>query len=254
MNCLRLLYLAFFISLIGCAPADPQQNFSSSNTFAVPRISNQVVLGITDSWNSSHVTLQLFDRNGSQWQASSQLWSGRLGKNGSSWGIGAHPKQGGKQKVEGDGRTPAGVFYIGGVWGYAESCEKHPNTPYRQITSRDLWYENKLSPYYNQHKVLPYEPKSTAEKKAQMRQGDAAHSLKMFVAHNPPPNAQPGRGSAIFFHIWRGGGSKTTAGCTTMAESKLRSLISQINPDKTPTYVILPRQEYNRLKAEWQLP
>lgn len=216
--------------------------------------SNQVVLGLTEGWDSSHVTLQIFQREGDAWTPVSTSWKGRLGRNGSSWGRGAHPAQEGRQKKEGDGRSPAGVFYIGGVWGYADTCQKNPLLPYKKITSRDLWVEDSKSPYYNQHLVLNKEPSTTWEKEAQMRQGDHAHSLKMFIAHNAPPKAVPGQGSAIFFHIWRGGGSKATAGCTTMEEKKLRSLIASIDPRANPTYVLLPKAEYARLKPLWNLP
>ncbi len=249
--------LTFALLLMGCATGDPNattQPKPSTEGFSLPRVSSQVLLGITEGWNNSYVSLQSFERNDNQWVPTSEVWKGRLGRNGSSWGIGLHPSQPGKQKVEGDGRTPAGVFSIGGVWGYAPKCQKHPNTPYRQITSRDLWVEDRASSKYNQHIILNRDPSSQWEKDAQMRQGDYAHSLKLFIAHNAPPKAISGKGSAIFFHIWRGGGSKATAGCTTMKEEKLRSLISNVDPTKNPTYVILPRTEYNRLKGIWQLP
>lgn len=87
-----------------------------------------------------------------------------------------------------------------------------------------------------------------------MRQGDHAHSLKLFVAHNAPPNVDPGGGSAIFFHIWRGGGSKPTAGCTTIEESRLRQLIAWVDPDKQPVYALLPQSEYDAKRAAWKLP
>ena len=51
-----------------------------------------------------------------------------------------------------------------------------------------------------------------------MKQGDDAHALKLFIAHNAPPNAVPNAGSSIFFHIWRRDGAASTAGCTTMEQ------------------------------------
>ncbi|MGE9267512.1 MAG: L,D-transpeptidase family protein, partial [Verrucomicrobiales bacterium] len=157
-------------------------------------------------------------------------------------------------KKEGDGRAPAGIFGIGGAWGYEANARRHPNLPYRQISPRDLWVEDVNSPSYNKHLVLDHEPANAWEKKQQMRQGDHAHSLKVFIAHNAPPRARPGYGSAIFFHIWRGGGSKPTAGCTTIAENQLRKLITWLDPAKFPHYVLLPYPEYQRLRAPWRLP
>ncbi len=158
-------------------------------------------------------------------------------------------------KKEGDWRAPAGIFGIGiGAWGYAAAIRKNDRLQYVQITTRDLWYEDAASPLYNQYRRLDHEPRTSAEKKAQMRQGDQAHSLKLFIAHNAAPNATPGMGSSIFFHIWRGGGSKPTAGCTTMSESNLKSLIAKVDPAKQPVYVLLPKSEYDNYRSAWKLP
>ena len=79
---------------------------------------------------------------------------------------------------------------------------------YRQITSRDLWVEDPTSPHYNRHLVLNREPLESWEKKAQMRQNDYPHSLKLFIAHNTEPKPVPRAGSSIFFHIWRSSGTR----------------------------------------------
>lgn len=151
-------------------------------------------------------------------------------------------------------RSPSGVFTLGGVWGYQAAIRKHPKLFYRQVTSRDLWVEDPASPQYNRNVILDHEPASPWEKKQQMKQNDAAHALKLFIAHNAPPKVVPNAGSSIFFHIWRGGGARATAGCTTMDEVKLRSLISRIDPTRRPVYVLLPRAEYEKYRATWKLP
>ena len=90
-----------------------------------------------------------------------------------------------------------------------------------------------------------------------MRQNDHAHSLKLYIGHNDSMlggKAIPGLGSAIFFHIWRGGGSRPTAGCTTMHESKLKQLIATIDPTRNPVYILLPKAEYQQQRSLWKLP
>lgn len=229
---------------------------SSSAAFALPDTSTQLVVGQTDGWNNSHVTLTLYERAGNgAWRAVGASWPGRLGNNGSVWGLGIHPlPAGAKTKTEGDGRAPVGVFHLGGAWGYAANLQRNPQLPYRQVTPRDLWVEDPASPAYNRHLVLDHDPATPWEKKQQMRQGDYPHSLKLFIAHNAPPQARPGAGSAIFFHIWRGNGSKPTAGCTTMAEANLRALIARLDPKRRPLYLLLPKTEYERLRKAWNLP
>lgn len=224
--------------------------------FELPAESSQCIVGISDDWGSTHVTLAYFEKNRSgQWQQKSGEWRGRLGRNGSIWGRGIHPNPSGVAlKKEGDGKSPAGVFDIGGVWGAAKSVKKHRKMPYHQVTSRDLWVEDGGSKFYNQFLTLDHEPRTTWEKKAQMKQNDYPQSLKMFIAHNRAPNAVPYGGSSIFFHIWRNGGAARTAGCTTMIEERLRYLIANVDPGRRPLYVLLPRAEYQKLKTAWKLP
>lgn len=225
----------------------------------VPRNCTQAVVGVASGWNSSHVTLRVYEKDGGAWRQIGPAWKGRLGKNGLAWGQGIHPQVRDKHlvKKEGDKRAPAGIFKIGGAYGYAAAIQKHPALTYRKVTSRDLWVENRGSPHYNRHLVLKHEPSAPWEKKAQMKQGDYAHALKLYIAHNDAMlggKPVPGLGSAIFFHIWRGGGSKPTAGCTTMDKGKLSQLIARIDPRRHPVYILLPQADYAARRSSWNLP
>lgn len=223
--------------------------------FEIPAKSTQCIVGTADGWNSSHVTLRLYQKQRGQWIPTGPAWTGRLGKNGLSWGKGIHPlPDNATTKREGDNRSPAGVFALGGAWGYAPSIRKHPALPYRQVTSRDLWVEDPTSASYNRNVILSHEPSTAWEKKQQMQQTDPVHALKLFIAHNAPPKVIPHAGSSIFFHIWRGGGSRPTAGCTTMDQAKLQWLIAQIDPTRHPLYILLPQAEYQKYKPLWKLP
>ena len=227
----------------------------NASAFNLPSNSTQCLLGLADSWDSSHATLQLFQKSGNQWQPQGEAWKARLGKNGLIWGHGLHPlPKNPSIKKEGDMRSPAGVFSIGGAWGYEPSIRKHPLLPYRKVTPCDLWVEDPSSPRYNQHLVLDRPPSSAWEKKQQMKQSDPAHALKLYIGHNSHPHTIPGDGSSIFFHIWRAGGAKPTAGCTTMDETKLRQLIARIDPSRNPIYVLLPTSEYTKFRKAWKLP
>jgi L,D-peptidoglycan transpeptidase YkuD (ErfK/YbiS/YcfS/YnhG family) len=170
-------------------------------------------------------------------------------------GRGLHPvPPGATTKQEGDLRSPAGVFRIGGAWGYAPAIRKHPKLSYRKVSTRDLWVEDPASPQYNSHVILDHEPLTPWEKKQQMKQSDPAHALKLFIAHNAPPKPISGAGSSIFFHIWRGSGSRPTAGCTSMEDAQLRALIARIDPARQPLYVLLPKADYETQRLIWKLP
>ncbi|MFM8981576.1 MAG: L,D-transpeptidase [Spartobacteria bacterium] len=230
-------------------------SFGGALAFELPADCRQCVVGIAADWNSSRVEVRVFEKKDGGWAQSAGPWSGRLGKNGLAGGLGLHPLPGGVPgKREGDLRAPAGVFALGGAYGYAPQIAKNPALPYRQITTRDLWVEDPASPDYNRHVLLDSAPATAWEKKQQMKQGDPAHSLKLFIAHNPAPGAVPGAGSSIFFHIWRADGAKPSAGCTTLSGQNLRSLIASIDPAKNPLYVLLPEEDYRRVAREWKLP
>ncbi len=227
----------------------------TASAFEIPRSSTQCIVGIAENWNSSHATLQLHQKTNGKWQPVGPSIPARLGKSGLAWGLGLHPTPSGATlKKEGDWKAPAGVFTLGGAWGFATDIKRHPKLPYRRVTPRDLWVEDPQHAAYNRHLILPHDPQSTWEKKQQMKQTDPAHALKLFISHNAPPEVKPGMGSSIFFHIWRSGGTKPTAGCTTMAKSELENLIAKIDPSQHPLYILLPQAEYDRLRKSWKLP
>ncbi|SHJ96944.1 L,D-peptidoglycan transpeptidase YkuD, ErfK/YbiS/YcfS/YnhG family [Rubritalea squalenifaciens DSM 18772] len=229
--------------------------------FEIPSNSKQAIVGIAKDWNSSHVTLQIYEKSGNTWKPVTQSWQGRLGKKGLAWGRGIHPTITKPYfKRESDWRAPAGVFWVGkpyGAYGTHASIKKHRSLDYTQVTTRDLWVEDSSSPYYNRHLRIDHEPSSKWEKKAQMRQNDYPHSLKLYISHNTATSKQkavPNGGSAIFFHIWRRDGKAPTAGCTTMHETQLRNLIARLDPNKNPVYILLPQAEYTKYKSVWKLP
>ncbi len=72
------------------------------------------------------------------------------------------------------------------------------------------------------------------------------------IDHNAMPRKTAG-GSCIFLHIW-GGPAKTTSGCTALDESKLLTLLRWLDIYKNPVLLQVPKQIYNRLQEQWQLP
>ena len=247
----------FLAVVVGGATAPGAPSARAARTdFRLAPATTQVVVGLADGWSSTSVTLRRYQRKpGGAWEPVGAPWAGRLGGAGLIWGRGLNPTpHGASLKVEGDKRAPAGVFALGTACGYDREIVRHPEQAYFQITARDLWVEDAGSPHYNQHIRLEHAPRTPWEKKAQMRQGDYAHSLKLFIRHNAPPRVVPGGGSSIFFHIWRAGGTKASIGCTTMSEPKLRELIAWLNPRRVPVYVLLPRAEYEARRVAWGMP
>ncbi|MBQ3526784.1 MAG: hypothetical protein IJA63_10980 [Akkermansia sp.] len=228
---------------------------------SVPTNCSQAVIGIAEGWNSSHVTLSVVEKNASgQWVRVLGPFKGRLGRNGLVWGLGIHANPGrATVKREGDGRSPAGVFAIGGLWVTNKNYVKHHRSiPYVKVGPNDLWVSDVNYPkLYNRHIRLDHPARTEWELREQMRQTDYAHSIKLLICHNTAERRGGpvvGAGSSIFFHIWRKNGGSPTAGCTAMAEANLRAIIARLQPSRHPVYILLPHAEYARLRQSWRLP
>lgn len=228
---------------------------------SMPDNSTQAIIGMTDGWNSSHVTLSMVEKGSDgRWHRVLGPFPGRLGRNGTVWGLGLHRNPSGAvTKREGDGRSPVGIYALGGLWVTNSTPVRHDSRiPLVHVGPNDLWVSDTAKPeLYNRYVHLNHPAATPWELKEQMRQTDYAHSIKMLICHNTAETkGRPvnGAGSSVFFHIWRENGGKPTAGCTAMAEENLRALIARVNPARRPVYILLPKEEYVRLRKSWQLP
>jgi len=87
-------------------------------------VSNQLLLCVAADWTGTAGRLLRFVRSGSAngWQPVGLPVAVMLGRSGLAWGRGLHSRQGiggGRQKREGDGCAPAGIFAITALFGYA---------------------------------------------------------------------------------------------------------------------------------------
>ena len=176
------------------------------------------------------------------------------GRNGLVWGRGVlGTDEPGAHKSEKDKRAPAGVFRIGTIYTYDAALPKGSSYPFHTVTKADAWIDDPTLPQYNQHVAIenPASPPAWFDKQ-KMRHGDFAYRWLVEIRHNSDPPIA-GAGSAIFFHIRRGP-QRPSAGCTTMAEENLLTLIRWLRADKRPHYALLPREEYLAKWEEWGLP
>lgn len=217
----------------------------------------QLIVVTSDSWDSTQGHLQAFVRDGKGWRAHGDAFAVALGRTGSAWGLGLHPAQAeGPQKQEGDGRSPAGVFALGSAFGYAIT---RPGTAmvYQPMFESSYCMDVPASPFYNRIvDAKKVGSTAVAGSTEPMRldlhnKGDVRYQEGFVIAHNP--DNQPGKGSCIFAHLWRQPG-EATAGCTAMPQARMQALLNWLRPQDTPRFVLLPRAEYLRLQAQWQLP
>jgi L,D-peptidoglycan transpeptidase YkuD (ErfK/YbiS/YcfS/YnhG family) len=215
----------------------------------------QLVLVTTADWNANQGTLRTYAMNDGKWHSAAPAIPVTIGRAGSAWGVGLHPKQAGPIKQEGDGRSPAGVFGIGIAFGYADSAQTALR--YKAMTDSDYCVDVNASPLYNRivdTRVVGKE--AVAGSTEPMRRdihlnGDQLYKLGFAIEHNS--QGTPAAGSCIFAHLWKAPGGPT-AGCTAMDEPAMQALLAWLQPERHPVFVLLPQQEYARLEIQWGLP
>jgi D-alanyl-D-alanine dipeptidase len=223
------------------------QSSCPARIMSVLASSRQLVTVATPSWDSRIATLDVWERQASTsaWRRSSE---GQLnfpsdavvGKSGLAWGYGYVALGGayGRLKQEGDGRSPAGVYYIGKRFGFS-----HPNSEtYRRIGMNTYCVDDPNSSHYNQ--IVDASGVAVDWKSAEhMREVDL---YRAGFEIEYPSNARSRGGSCIFLHIWRAKG-QGTSGCTAVPEDTMTILHNWLNPIYKPVIAILPRQEF----ADW---
>jgi len=218
-----------------------------------PVETTQLVVVSTHSWTSKSGTLQLYSRSHGKWIPFGGKVAVVLGRNGLAWGIGLHKRiRTGRQKIEGDGCSPAGIFTLGPAFGYSEKPPGGVRLPYRSITERDYYVDDPLSSEYNEWVRLPdsipNDPSRHWRSAERMRSDDSCYENGIVVHHNMSPVVK-GSGSAIFLHVWDGP-SSTTAGCTAMSKSDIQAILRWLDPRRNPLLVQAPESKIPFLREQ----
>lgn len=172
-----------------------------------------------------------------------------------AWGRGLHgqPPLAGPVKREGDGKAPAGAFALPAAFGYAPAKRAGDlKLPYIAITDSVVGVDDLKSKHYNRILRVDASVKKDWTSQETMRRSDGLYEWGVVVGHNTDP-IEPGAGSCIFLHIWRGPG-QPTAGCTAMARDRIVALTRWLDAHARPVLVQLPREAYNPLAGLWGLP
>jgi zinc D-Ala-D-Ala dipeptidase len=231
------------------APTEPRLPLLSSH--------GQVVVAVIDNWQSTTAMIQFWQRGSDgRWLADGESWQGVIGRSGAAWGVGLHgdgapavfSADHRDVKIEGDLRSPAGVFSLTAAYGYA--ANETSKLPYRATDSSWRCVDDSNSSRYN--RVFDSRGIAVDWKSAEtMRRDDDLYSLVIEAAHNP--DAHAASGSCIFLHVWRNNQSPTV-GCTAMPASNVRWLLAKLDPALHPVLVLLPRATYVEVATAWGLP
>jgi L,D-peptidoglycan transpeptidase YkuD (ErfK/YbiS/YcfS/YnhG family) len=221
--------------------------------------SQQLLLVVAPVWEGCIGQLQRYQRMSSagEWQAFGRVIPVSLGKSGLAWGRGLHPSisEAGREKREGDGRAPAGIFSITALFGYAapeSPLALGAKLPYLCATKDLKAIDDPASAYYNrivdQSTVAEPDWASCED----MLRHDQRYVVGAVVAHNAQPSVVGG-GSCIFLHVWESEATPT-AGCTAMTLADMSQLTGWLDAAARPVLVQLPQAEYERWREIWALP
>lgn len=223
----------------------------------IPPACRQLLLVVAADWASTAGELRRFARDSADaaWRHVGAGIAVSLGRHGLAWGRGLHPACAGRDKREGDGRAPAGVFAISALFGYAAAdseLARAARLPYLAAHRDLLCVDDPASRHYNQivDRTAPAAVDwASAE---EMRRADARYELGAVIGHNCAP-VRAGAGSCVFLHVWEAPGV-ATAGCTAMALAAMRELAGWLDGAAAPLLVQLPRAEYQSRQVAWGLP
>ncbi|HET7359049.1 MAG TPA: hypothetical protein VFJ04_02780 [Rhodanobacteraceae bacterium] len=216
----------------------------------------QMIVVVTADWKAIHGSLRTFERRNGSWHEVGAAAPVVIGRDGAGWGLGLQADRGdGPLAREGSMRSPAGVYRLGTVFGYAPHVDIA--MPYAAMKASSWCVDVSGSPLYTQ--IVDADVVGAAAVRGaseHMRldihnHGDQRYKLGFVIEHNA--QARPMGGSCIFAHLWKTPDSPT-AGCTAMSEATMRRLLAWLKPKDNPVFVLLPRAEYVRLQADWKLP
>ena len=161
----------------------------------------------------------------------------RLGRSGMAWGLGfqqlasaSEPK-----KIEGDGRTPAGVYRIGQSFGFAAS----PRPGYLQIADDTVCVDDLTSPAYN-----TVTARSLVGPKVHGENMRTVERYRRGLIVDYPTDAKARGGSCIFIHVQRSPTS-STEGCVALPEAQVA--IWQEFSEPGAVLVTVPQAALDRL-------
>ena len=133
-------------------------------------------------------------------------------------------------KIEGDGKTPTGIFNIGKLFSY----EKQTNTRLEnsQTTKEDKWIDDPNSADYNKY-IRGF---TNAKSFENLLLKNDTYKYCTVIEYNTNPIIK-GKGSAIFFHL----AIKApyfTAGCVAIKEEYMKLMINWLDPKQNPTIIM----------------
>jgi zinc D-Ala-D-Ala dipeptidase len=258
---MRSLTLTLFIAALTVA-ALPQVKTPEPPAVQIPfSDSRQAVVVTTKDWTATQGTARRYERKSrtSKWKPVGEGFPVVIGRSGLGKTLTELKQEAyftsalqiGLRKLEGDGKSPAGMFPLTFAFGSAMKPEQL-TFPYTKLSEFSECVDDVASHHYNKivhrDQVGIFDWKSSEKMIKIMPE----YELGVFVAYNSYPVVK-GNGSCIFLHVWKDANTPT-AGCTAMARLDLERIVGWLEPELNPYLIQLPEEIYQRSRESWKLP
>ena len=163
-----------------------------------------------------------------------------LVKKGGNWKIAINPVRASigrngfasaNEKLEGDGKTPTGLYDLGQLYSYEGGVKT--KIPFQQVDSLDKWIDDSSSEDYN--KYVRGATNATSFEYLKLKSID--YKYCMVIEYNTHPVVK-GKGSAIFFHV-ANENYAPTAGCIAIAEKDMVQFLHWLKPNKKKAILVI---------------
>jgi L,D-peptidoglycan transpeptidase YkuD (ErfK/YbiS/YcfS/YnhG family) len=138
----------------------------------------------------------------------------------------------GKSK-EGDGKSPCGIFSLGIAFGLVPQPDG-VKYPYALLTPQDYWVDDSQSSVYN--KWIHYREGDRKDWQSAEWLWKETICYRHALVINYNSDREPGKGSAIFLHVWKNE-EMPTQGCTAVSEANMVRLLQWLDPHQAPVII-----------------
>lgn len=172
-----------------------------------------IVFSKNDTMNKA--VLAAFEKKNGYWQVHFNPVAASIGKKGFA-------DQG--MKIEGDHKSPSGLFSLGQLFSYESTVKT--GLPFITSTEEDKWIDDPESPDYNTY----VRGKTKARSFEHLLLKSIDYKYCMVIEYNTQPVVK-GKGSAIFFHL-ADPVYTPTEGCIAVNEKDMLRILQWLQPGR----------------------
>lgn len=247
-----LAALALLSTVATALAQDPQSPSTITRSFH-DNPSQKLIVVVTPDWDAVQGTLARYERQNGKWRQIGDAIPVVVGRNGLAWdpllARGYSSVYQGPIKHEGDGRSPAGLFYVKTAFGFDPSLSG--SSTYLPLTPTTECVDDPASRHYAQ--IVDRQKIDIVDWKSSEKMREIPGYRWGAVVDYNTTGTIKGDGSCVFLHQWSGPASGT-AGCTAMAASDIETLVLWLGVDQDVALAQLPKLFYERLRKRWLLP